>query len=83
MRNEAHEQNISPAKYLAILELRTLDPTATVDACRERSIGEIRELTQEHAGDHHDGAAAPDGNPQGGASPGPGERGSDHTGGHD
>ncbi|MDR2356376.1 MAG: hypothetical protein LBE16_09360, partial [Clostridiales Family XIII bacterium] len=65
-------------------ELRTLDPTATVESCRERSIGEIRELTQEHAGGHHDDGdtAGADGNPQGGASSGT-DRGSGHKGGHD
>jgi hypothetical protein len=50
MRNEAHGQNISPAKYLAILELQKIDPAATVDSCRDHSIGEIRELTREHHG---------------------------------
>ncbi|MDR1538003.1 MAG: 1,4-alpha-glucan branching protein [Clostridiales bacterium] len=48
VRNEAHRQDISPAKYLAILELQKVDPAATVDSCRDHTIGEIRELAQEH-----------------------------------
>jgi hypothetical protein len=48
VRSEAHGQNISPAKYLAILELQKVDPAATVDSCRDHSIGEIREFTREH-----------------------------------
>jgi hypothetical protein len=50
VRSEAHSQNVSPAKYLAILELQKIDPAATVDSCRGHSIGEIRELTQGHHG---------------------------------
>ncbi|MDR1960942.1 MAG: 1,4-alpha-glucan branching protein [Gracilibacteraceae bacterium] len=53
VRNEAYGQDISPAKYLAILELQKVAPAATVDSCRDHTIGEIRALTQEH----HDGAS--------------------------
>lgn len=52
-RQHAHEQEISPAKYLAILELLEVDSTATMDSCKSHSIGEIRALTEEH-GDHHE-----------------------------
>jgi hypothetical protein len=84
VRNEAHEQDISPAKYLAILELRAFDPAATAESCRDRSIGEIRELTQTHAGNHRGGDTVESGgNPQGGASTGTGSHENDHTGGHD
>lgn len=48
IREHAHEQNISPAKYLAILELLRVDPTATMESCKDHSIGEIR--TQAHGG---------------------------------
>ena len=50
--HSAHQVNVSPAKYLAIQELMEVDPTATVESCRNHSIGEIRELTKEH-GAHH------------------------------
>lgn len=53
VREHAHEQNLSPAKYLAILELQEVDPTATVESCRDHTIGEIRALTEEHGGGHH------------------------------
>ncbi|MDR0434930.1 MAG: hypothetical protein LBH21_07770 [Gracilibacteraceae bacterium] len=52
-RNEARGQDVSPAKYLAILELQKVDPTASVDSCRDHSIGEIRELTQSHGNSRH------------------------------
>lgn len=52
-RNAAHEHHISPAKYLAILELQEVDPTATIDGCSEHSIGEIQQMIAEHGGDHH------------------------------
>lgn len=53
-RQHAHEENISPAKYLAILELLQADPTATMDGCKGHSIGEIRALTEEHESGHHE-----------------------------
>jgi hypothetical protein len=49
----AHTHHVSPAKYLAILELHKVDPTVLVDACRDHSISEIRGLAHEH----HHGAA--------------------------
>ena len=51
-REHAHAQNISPAKYLAILELLDADPTATIDSCKGHSIGEIRALTEAHGSGH-------------------------------
>ncbi|MDR3121912.1 MAG: 1,4-alpha-glucan branching protein [Clostridiales bacterium] len=50
VRIEARGQDVSPAKYLAILALQKVDPAATVDSCRDHSIGEIRGLTREHHG---------------------------------
>ncbi|MDR1616105.1 MAG: hypothetical protein LBR98_03750 [Syntrophomonadaceae bacterium] len=35
--------------------MQKVDPTATLESCRDHSIGEIRELTQEHADSHHSG----------------------------
>lgn len=46
----SHEQNLSPAKYLAILELQSYDPAITFDSCRDESIGEIKQQTHEHMG---------------------------------
>jgi hypothetical protein len=49
----AQENEISPAKYIAIQELMEVDSTATVDGCRGHTISEIRQRTQEHSGGHH------------------------------
>ena len=49
-RSAAHDLHITPAKYLAFLELQQVDPTATVDECRDHSITEIRQRTQAHKG---------------------------------
>lgn len=54
-RSAAHDQHISPAMYLAILELQAVDPTATIDECRNHTIMEIRQLTQNHGKGHHGG----------------------------
>lgn len=43
---------ISPAKYLAILELQKVDPTATVEKCKDHSILEIKEWTKNHGEGH-------------------------------
>jgi len=52
-RNAAHDHHVSPAKYLAILEWQAVEPTVTIDECRNHSIGEIRQMTQEHNTSHH------------------------------
>lgn len=54
-RTAAHDLHISPAKYLAILELQAVDPSATIEECSDHSIGEIKQRTQAHSeGGHHD-----------------------------
>jgi hypothetical protein len=53
VRNAAHELNLSPAKYLAILELQEVDSTASVESCRNHSIPELRGYAQQHGGGHH------------------------------
>ena len=53
MLEHAHAEDMSVAKYLAILELQEVDPTASMDRCRGHSVGEIRQMTQEHGGRHH------------------------------
>lgn len=56
-RDAAHEHHISPAKYLAILELQEVDPTATIDRCSGHTIGELKEMSggcgDGHHGCHH------------------------------
>jgi hypothetical protein len=59
-RSAAHDLHITPARYLAFLELQQVDPTATVDECRDHSITEIRQRTQEHKG-HNDSSASGNG----------------------
>lgn len=49
----AHEHHITPAKYIAILELQAIDPTVTFEGCAGHSIGEIRERIRNHGGNHH------------------------------
>lgn len=49
----AHENHMTPAKYLAISELQQVDPTATYANYREHTISEINEMIQEHEGEHH------------------------------
>lgn len=57
-RGNAHAHGVSPAKYLAIEQLIELDPTVTFEGCEEHSIGEIRQLTDQHSQGHHGGASA-------------------------
>jgi hypothetical protein len=52
-REHAHGQNLSPAKYLAILALQDVDPTATMESCRDHTIEEIYTLTEECSDGHH------------------------------
>jgi hypothetical protein len=52
-RAQAHEQNLSPAKYLAILNLQAVDPTASIENCRDHTIEEIYTLTQDCVNGHH------------------------------
>lgn len=49
----ADENHISPAKYLAIQELMEVDSEADFEECRERSVHELRQQTQEHCRSHH------------------------------
>lgn len=44
----AHAEDLSPAKYLAIIQLKEVDPSATFENCRNHSIGQLRELTETH-----------------------------------
>jgi hypothetical protein len=56
--NAAHGHHLTPAKYLAIMELQEVAPTATFEECAEHSIGEIRELINAHGERHHGGAGS-------------------------
>jgi hypothetical protein len=53
VRNHAHKNHMTPAKYLAISELQQVDPTVTFEGCREHTISEINQMTQAHDGEHH------------------------------
>lgn len=50
-KEEAYEENISPAKYLAILELQKIAPDVTVESCKEHSISEIKGEIYSHEQD--------------------------------
>jgi hypothetical protein len=58
-RREALEYGVTPAKYLAILALQSVDPSVTIEHCRDHSIDEINGLTLEHGG--HGASASSDG----------------------
>lgn len=50
-KSHSHEENLTPAKYLAIIELKKVDPEATFENCRDHSISEIEDLSDEdHSG---------------------------------
>lgn len=48
VRSSASDLYISPAKYLAIKELQSLDPDISLDECIHHNVSEIRELIHEH-----------------------------------
>lgn len=52
-KKHAHEENVSPAKYLAILELQKIAPNTTVEGCKDHSISEIREEIYSHEMENH------------------------------
>lgn len=55
IKSDSHHLNLTPAKYLAILELQQLDPTATFDSCRDHTISEIKQQVHDHMnGGEHD-----------------------------
>ena len=47
-KHYSHSQNLSPAKYLAILELQDIDPTASFESCHNESIEDIKNQTRHH-----------------------------------
>lgn len=51
-KTASHDEHLSPAKYLAILALQEVDPTATISRCRHNSIGNIKNQIREHGQDH-------------------------------
>ncbi|MCL2035260.1 MAG: hypothetical protein FWG94_11105 [Oscillospiraceae bacterium] len=53
VRSNAHGHHVTPAMYLAITELQSVDPAVTFEGCRGHSIAEIRERTRGHGGGHH------------------------------
>lgn len=78
-KSASHALHLSPAKYLAITELQSLDPTATFEHCRDHSISEIHDQIND-CKDNHTGT---DGNSEHHDSDqGHGENSSDHDNGH-
>ena len=59
----ADENQISPAKYLAIQELLEVDPEADFEECKGHSVHELQQWTKERCGWHqeHGGDDEPDG----------------------
>lgn len=53
-KKQAEEENVSPAKYLAIAELQKIVPDATVEGCKDHSISDIREEIHNHKSEKHD-----------------------------
>lgn len=53
VKNCAHEKNVSPAKYLAIIELQQADPSASFESCKGHGISEIRQIAHKHNKNHH------------------------------
>jgi len=51
IRVRAHRYNITPARYLAIKELKAVEPSITIQCCIGYSIGHIRERARRRAGD--------------------------------
>ena len=51
-KTRSHDLNLSPAKYLVIMELQSLDPTVTVDSCRDSSISEINRKIENCRNEH-------------------------------
>jgi len=51
VRHHAQDHNVSPAMYLVITELQSVDPSATFEGCMNKSISQIRQLTQGHHGE--------------------------------
>ena len=53
IKKQAEEENVSPAKYLAIAELQKVVPDATVEGCKDHSISDIRKEMHNHASETH------------------------------
>ncbi len=76
VRDTAHHFNLSPAKYLAIQELIEVDPTKTIESCRNHSILEIKEWTTNHHNTIPEEAVFPD------TPEAPDNNGNNHHNGH-
>lgn len=53
VKHWAEENHISPAKYLAIQDLMKVDSEADFEECRDRSVHELRQQTEEHCRSRH------------------------------
>jgi uncharacterized membrane protein YgcG len=77
-RTCARQQNLTPAKYLAIIELQEVDASATFDNCRDQSVNQIRQRTRKHQHEEEPGhghGSGGSGNPGGSGSGGAGDGG--------
>jgi len=64
-KESAHEEDVSPAKYLAILKLQEVAPSTTMEECKNHSISEIREEIHSHVSsgsDHNKSHSSHEGN---------------------
>lgn len=51
-KHNSHNHHITPAKYLAIAELQEVDPTATIERCKNLSIDQLEQMTHGHESGH-------------------------------
>lgn len=56
VKEEARQEQLSPAKYLIIQDLLKADTSASIDECRKHSIEELQQSLQEHCSDHENGS---------------------------
>lgn len=82
-RESAHGKNMSPARYIAVMELQEVDPTATIEGCRNHTLMEIRTRIQECSDEYYEPENHGSGN-GGSGHQGRGHHGSGHnSSGHD
>jgi hypothetical protein len=49
-KTTSHDLHLSPAKYLAIQDLQTVNPSVSIEDCRDHTISDIRNQTRMHQG---------------------------------
>lgn len=53
IKEGAASHHVSPARYMAITELQSVDGTVSFESCTGDTIGELRQQTQAHGAAHH------------------------------